>query len=304
MEKLIINAAITGMVPTKKDNPNLPCSINEIITEARRCRDAGAAIIHIHARDAEGFPTYKKEVYYEIIRGIRSECPDMIICSSASGRTFRHFHQRIQSLMPGPGCRSDLASLTLGSLNFPTQASVNEPDMIKALANEMKKNNVVPEWEVFDFGMADYAHYLISKGILVSPYYCNIFLGSLGTLSATPYNLAAIVRALPKGTIWSATGIGRFQLYVNSMAITMGGHVRVGLEDNLYYDGEKKEPATNPGLIERLVSIARAIGRDIAGPDEARKIIGLPKRPEKTLLQPIKDIPTSKTSIETVQKTL
>jgi len=275
MDKLIINAAITGMVHTKNENPDLPCSPEEIVAEARRCRDAGAAIVHIHARDESAMPTYKKEVFHKIISTLRSQCPDLLICGSTSGRVHNQFEQRSQVLCPAPGCRPDLASLTLGSLNFPNQASVNEPDMIKALAKKMSELGIVPEWEIFDFGMVDYAHYLIKKDILKKPYYCNIFLGSLGTLSATPYNLASIVRTLPADTTWSATGIGRFQFFVNSMAITMGGHIRVGLEDNLYYDSHKKNLATNAGLIERAVNVAKAIGRDIASCDEAREIIGL-----------------------------
>ena len=212
MDKLIINAAITGMIPTKKDNPTLPCSPDEIITEARRCRNAGAGIVHIHARDAEGLPTYKKEIYCEIISGIRSECPDMLICGSASGRVYKEFWQRAEVLDPGPACRPDFASLTLGSMNFPSQSSVNEPDMIKSLTQMMNKNGIIPEWEIFDLGMVDYAHHLIQKDILRRPYYCNIFLGSLGTLSATPYNLVAAVRALPEGTVWSRLSYARRKL--------------------------------------------------------------------------------------------
>jgi uncharacterized protein (DUF849 family) len=289
MDDLIINAAITGMVPTKTDNPYLPCSPEEIVEDARRCRDAGASIIHIHARDKAGLPSYKKEIYFEIISGIRAKCPGLLICGSASGRTFNEFQHRAQVLNPGPGCVPDFASLTLGSLNFPSQASVNEPKMIESLAKAMSENTVVPEWEVFDLGMIDYAHYLIKKGVFHKPYYCNIFLGSLGTISATPFNLATMVRALPEGTVWSATGIGRFQFYVNSMAITMGGHVRTGLEDNLYYDNEKKHLATNPGLIERIVNVARAIGREIASPDKTRQLIGLVKQQPSTHIDSIQN---------------
>jgi uncharacterized protein (DUF849 family) len=289
MDDLIINAAITGMVPTKTDNPNLPCSPDEIIEDARRCRDAGASIIHVHARDEAGLPTYKKEIYFEIISGIRSKWPDLLICGSASGRVYKEFWQRAQVLNPGPGCRPDLASLTLGSMNFPNQASINDPAMIESLAKAMGEHGVIPEWEAFDIGMIDYAHHLIKKGILYKPYYCNIFLGSLGTINATPFNLAAMVRALPENTIWSATGIGRYQFYVNSMAITMGGHVRVGLEDCLYYDSEKKHLATNAGLVERIVKVARAIGRDIASPVRTRQLIGLAKHQPKTHIETIQN---------------
>ncbi|MCK4294185.1 MAG: 3-keto-5-aminohexanoate cleavage protein [Planctomycetes bacterium] len=133
------------------------------------------------------------------------------------------------------------------------------------------------------------AHYLIRKGVLVRPYYCNIFLGSLGSMSATPFNLAAMVRALPEGTVWSATRIGRFQFYVNSMAIAMGGHVRVGLEDSLYYDREKVHLATNAGLIERVVKVAGAMGHQIASPDKARRIIGLSKLQPRIRIESIQD---------------
>lgn len=276
MEKLIINAAITGMVPTKADNPNVPVTPDEIVADARRCQDAGASIVHVHARDDSGQPTYKKEIYYEIMTRIRKECPELLICASTSGRVYKEFSQRAEVLAPGPGCKPDLASLTLGSMNFPMQASVNAPEMIQALAQAMNERGVVPEWELFDLGMIDYAQFLIKKGILCRPFYANILLGSLGTLSATPYNLVSMVRALPEGTVWSGAGIGRFQFYVNSMAVAMGGHVRVGLEDNLFFDPiEKTQPATNAGLIERVVKVARAVGREIASPQEARKIIGL-----------------------------
>ena len=276
MEKLIINAAITGIVPTQADNPNVPITPDEIVADVRRCQDAGASIVHVHARDADGQPTYKKETYYEIMTRIREECHGLLICGSASGRVYKEFWQRAEVLSPGPGCQPDLASLTLGSMNFPQQVSVNAPDTIQKLAQAMNERGIVPEWELFDLGMVDYAHFLIKKGILSKPYYANILLGSLGTLGATPYNLAVMVRALPEGTVWSGAGIGRFQFFVNSLAVTMGGHVRVGLEDNLFYDPvERTQPATNPGLIERVVQVARAIGREIASPDEARRIIGI-----------------------------
>ncbi len=278
MDKLIINVALTGMVPTKQDNPSLPCTVEEIVADARRCRDAGASIVHVHARDDSGKPTYRSDIYHEIISGIRSACPDLLISGSTSGRLYPQFEQRCQVLDPGPGSRPDLGSLTLGSMNFPTGASVNEPQIIKDLALAMRHHQIVPEMELFDLGMVDYAHYLIRKGILTEPFYCNLLLGSLGTLSATPFNLVTMVRALPEGAVWSAAGIGRFQFHVNCMAITMGGHVRVGLEDNLYYDIDKTSPATNPGLVERLVAVSRAVGREVACPDETRLLLGLPER--------------------------
>jgi 3-keto-5-aminohexanoate cleavage enzyme len=141
----------------------------------------------------------------------------------------------------------------------------------------------VPELEIFDLGMAEYAHFLIKRGMLVPPFYANILLGSLGTLGATTENLCAVIRALPEGTTWSATGIGRYQFFINSLAVTMGGHVRVGLEDALYYDWDTKRLATNAGMIDRVVRLSRAAGREIATADQARRIIGMPAASTETV---------------------
>jgi 3-keto-5-aminohexanoate cleavage enzyme len=271
MDPLIINAALTGMVPMRKDSPHVPIVPDEIIRDVKRCRDAGATIVHLHAREPNGEPTYKKEVYAEIFAGVREECPELLISGSCSGRLHGEFWQRSEMLQLDP----DLGSLTLGSLNFAKQASVNAPDMVKGLALEMKNRGIIPEMEIFDLGMCDFANYLVNKEIIVGPLYANILLGSLGTLSATPDNLCAVVRALPPGTTWAATGVGRFQLEVNSLAVAMGGHVRVGLEDAIYYDWKSKELATNAGLIDRAVKLTHAMGREIATPEQTHKIMGI-----------------------------
>jgi 3-keto-5-aminohexanoate cleavage enzyme len=274
-EKLIINAALTGIVPTKADNPQVPLTPTEIAADARRCYEAGAAIVHLHARDHDGRPAYQASLNREIIGAVKSKCPEIILCVSTSGRVFTTFKERAEVLDLDDNCKPDMASLTLGSMNFPRQASVNQPDMIKQLAEKMLVRGIVPELEIFELGMLDYAKYLLGKNILRQPLYFNLFLGSQGTLSATPLNLAMMVNSLPPKCTWAAAGIGRWQFFVNSLAITMGGHVRVGLEDNLYYDTGKKRPATNPGLVDRLVRLASAAGREIASQAEARKIIGL-----------------------------
>lgn len=275
MDPVIINAAVTGMVPMRDDSPYVPLTPQEIVADARRCRDAGASIVHLHAREADGSPTYRKEAYAEILAGVREECPDLLISASCSGRIHSEFWQRSAVLDLSP----DFGSLTLGSLNFPEVACVNTPGMIERLAQAMKQRGITPELEIFDLGMADYAQYLAKRGVLEPPYYANVLLGNLGTAAATPENLLAVVRALPPATTWSATGIGRFQFSVNALAILMGGHVRVGLEDALFFDWETKRQATNAGLIDRVVKLARQCGREIAGPDEARRIIGFPAIP-------------------------
>ena len=278
MTPLIINLAPTGMVPTPRDNPALPVTPDAIAQDARACRDLGASIVHLHARDADGAPTWRPDTYAAVIAAVRAQAPDVIVCVSTSGRTFPQFEQRSAVLDLDGAVKPDMASLTLGSMNFPTQASVNEPAMIEALAERMQDRGIVPELEVFDLGMLDYARYLIGRGVLRPPYYVNVLLGSRGTLAATPLNLALAVQALPPSSTWAAAGIGRFQFQTNALAVTMGGHVRVGLEDNLFMDAGRTEAATNASLVRRIVTLARAAGRAPATPDEARRIIGLPPR--------------------------
>jgi 3-keto-5-aminohexanoate cleavage enzyme len=275
---LIINAALTGMIPTKADNPAVPVTPDEIAEDARRCVDAGAAIVHLHARDEDGRPTYRKEVYAEIIQAVRERSPEVIVCVSTSGRTFKTLEERADVLELEGDVKPELASLTLGSLNFPQQASVTDPQMIHDLAERMNQRGIVPELEVFDFGMADYAKFLLERDVLRRPLVFNLLLGSLGTLSATAVNLATLAASLPEGSTWAGAGIGRFQFFVNSVAIAMGGHVRVGLEDNLWLDAEKERPASNRELVDRLAQLARALEREIATPDQARSMIGLPAR--------------------------
>lgn len=277
-QKLIVNLAPTGMVPTKADNASVPITPDEIAEDCRRCRDAGASIVHLHARDDDGTPTYRRERFAEIVSRVRAAAPDLVVCVTTSGRTFKSLDERSQSLELEGDLRPEMASLTLGSMNFPRQASVNAPDVIQGLLARMNERGIVAELEVFDLGMLDYARYLIERGLLRRPLYVNLLLGSLGTLAATPFHLATLVKELPEGATWAAAGIGRYQLPMNALAVTMGGHVRVGLEDNLSMDAAKSDPATNVRLVERVAGIARSVGREIATPEEARRIIGLPAR--------------------------
>jgi uncharacterized protein (DUF849 family) len=139
----------------------------------------------------------------------------------------------------------------------------------------MQENNIVPELEVFDSGMVNFAKYLISKNTLHPPYYFNIILGSLGSAALTPANIAAIITELPLNAIWALGGIGRYQLAANIIAIALGGHIRIGIEDNPYYNWMTNEHASNPRLIERIVKFAREFNREPATPEQARNIIGL-----------------------------
>jgi uncharacterized protein (DUF849 family) len=172
-----------------------------------------------------------------------------------------------------------MASLTLGSLNFPATASVNDPKIVGQLAMKMKDRGVKPELEVFELGMLNYAFHLQRKGVLGNDCYVNFLLGSLGTAPARLLDLCNLVREVPKNWVWAGTGVGRFQLPINVAAIIMGGNVRVGLEDNLFFDAERKQPATNLGLVKRLVDIAKELGRTIATAKEVRERLGLGPAP-------------------------
>lgn len=276
---LIINACLTGMVPLKTDNPHVPITVPEIVDDACAVVEAGATMLHIHARDTDGAPTWRPEVFQRIIEGIRAAHPDVVIIVTTSGREFTAFEQRSAVLDLDGGAKPDMASLTLGSLNFPATASINDPKIVVQLATRMNEKHIKPELEVFELGMLNYAFHLQRKGVLGNDCYVNFLLGSLGTTPARLLDLCNLVRELPKNWIWAGTGVGRFQLPINVAAIIMGGNVRVGLEDNLFLDPERKHPATNPGLVRRLVGIAGELGRTIATAKEVRERLGLGAAP-------------------------
>jgi len=272
---LLINACITGMIPNKKMTGLVPISPDEIIEDAVRVYDAGARAIHFHARDEQGQPTWKAGVYEKIITGVRRERPEVICCVSCSGRNWSDFERRTEVLHLTGTAKPDMASLTLGSLNFPTGPSTNSMEMIQSLAQLMAEKNIRPELEVFDLGMIGFALYLEKKGILSGRKYFNLLLGSLGSIPATIGNLSVLVEALPQNSYWAAAGIGSFQLAMNSAAILAGGGVRVGIEDNIYYDIKKKKLASNKELVRRIVRIAEELERPVATPEEARILAGI-----------------------------
>ncbi len=272
---LIINACLTGMVPHKKENLFLPVTSEEIIEDACTVIEAGASILHLHARDPQGEAAWEAAAYAPIIQGIRAHYPDVIIGVTTSGRKFADFAKRAAVLDLRNGCKPDMASLTLGSMNFAREAAVNSPETIQKLATCMLDRGIIPELEVFGPGMLNYAFYLVKKKILPERCYVNFILGSLGASPARVFDLANLVRDLPHGWIWAAAGLGRYQLSMNTTAIVMGGHVRVGLEDNLFYDIQRKTVASNKMLVDRLVRVAGELGRPIATPGQTRKMLGL-----------------------------
>ncbi len=271
-ENLIINFTPTGMIPTKKMTPFVPISISEIIEDVHKATELGITMVHLHARDSiSEEPTYKKEIYAEIIASIRKFDPYLVICVSLSGRTFSALEQRGNPLFLEKSLKPDMGSLTLSSLNFNKVASMNSPDMVHDLAALMKEKGIVPELEAFDIGMVNYAKYLIKKGLIESPHYFNLLLGNIACAQANLIHTGIMIQDLPQNSLWSLAGIGNVQLKMNSLSIAIGGGVRVGLEDNIWYDTTRTKLASNLDLLKRVHKIAAANSRDVMTPQEFRK---------------------------------
>ena len=245
---VIINFCPTGMVPTKKMNASVPITVSEIVEETHAAYEMGITMVHLHARNDDETPTYKQSVYRDIFEGIRKHCKGLVICGSSSGRNWPEFEKRSEVLELQP----DMCSLTLSSLNFMTQASVNEPDMIIRLAEKMHAFGVVPELECFDLGMINYGKYLIKKGVITGPCYWNLLFGNIAGMQADWMGLSAAIHAVPDGDFITLAGLGQDQLPVSAMAIAQGLGVRIGLEDNLWFDRNKKIPASNRMLLARV----------------------------------------------------
>jgi uncharacterized protein (DUF849 family) len=275
-KKFILNFTPTGMIPTKDMSPKVPIAPAEIVEQVLEVSELGVNMVHLHAREPEtGLPTFKEDIYAQIIGGIRSQNKQLILCVSTSGRFFFEFEKRSEVLNLKGELKPDFGSLTLSSLNFNRQASINTPEMIQDLAKKMLENDIKPELEAFDLGMINYAKYLIRKKLMNPPYYFNLILGNIACAQANLLSLGLMIKELPEGAVWSAGGVGNFQLPTNAMALTAGGGVRVGLEDNIWYNEERTRLASNRDLVERILLIAEAMGLEPYTQSEARKVLGL-----------------------------
>ena len=273
MEKLIITLALTGNVPTRSLNPATPITPDEIGDVLEECCGLGVSAAHIHARDESEKPTHSFNVYKAILDEIRARNIPVITQVSTG---VRGGPNTIESRGQMLDLACDMGSLATGSSNFPTVVNANSPALINALAEKMKRNNIKPEIEAFDFAMIDNARFMSKKGVLESPLHFNLVMNVPGSIKGTPKNLMHMVESLPPGSTWTVCGIGTSQVPMLAMAIILGGHTRTGLEDVLEY--EKGAPATNGLLVERVVRLAKELGREIATPDETRSILGLKKR--------------------------
>ncbi len=273
---LILNFTPTGMIPTKEMTPHVPVSVEEIVEDVRRAVDIGITMVHLHARDAAtGKSTYKAEVFGEIIAGVRSFSKDLIVCVSLSGRNIHEFEKRAEPLQLEGDLKPDMGSLTLSSLNFNRVASVNSPEMIQKLANEMKSRGILAELEAFDAGMINYAKYLERKGILEPPHYFNLLLGNIACAQADLLHAGIMIHDLPDNSFWSLAGIGNYQWMMNSIAIVSGGGVRVGLEDNIWFDTARTRLASNSDLLRRIHRLAEATERRVMSPAKLRELLNL-----------------------------
>lgn len=266
-EPLIITCAVTGAERSKVDHPGLPVSPDEIALSAHEAVKAGAAIIHLHVRDEAGRPTQRTDVFLEATRKIK-ERADCIVQYSTGGAAGTPVHARIAPLSLKP----EMATLSMGTLNFGAEIFENTEKSILAIYQEIRGAGALPELEIFDVGMMDTLLRFLKKGLLTAPFHVNLVMGVAGGIGGDLKRLLLLKELLPTGQSWSVSGIGRCQLPLAIQAMTLGGHVRVGFEDNIYY--RKGELArSNAQFVERIVRMAREMDRKIATVDEARKML-------------------------------
>ncbi len=272
MDKLIITAAITGSHITRQQTPYIPITPEEIVASSEACWRAGAAIVHLHVRDpSTGQGTQDLELFRRVVEPLRART-DLILCLTTSGIPGRNLptDERLVVLE----LRPDLASLDAGTLNLGGRVFANTPDFLDEAAERMIVQGVKPELEVFDSGMAVACLRMRAEGKLNDPLHVQFVLGTPWGAPATAKALVHLTDFLTEDATWSVAGVGRHQLSMGTLALVMGGHIRVGLEDSIYY--QRGELATsNAQLVERVVCMAEVFGRSVADPSEAREMLGL-----------------------------
>ena len=274
MQPLIITTALTGAETTREMQPNLPITPSEQAATAKACYEAGSTVIHLHVRDDEGKPTQSLSRFSESIEAIKAAVPEIIIQMSTGGAVGEPFETRMAPLKLKP----HMATLNAGTLNFGDEIFTNAPADIERLASYFNEVGVAPEIEVYESGMIDYISKLVRKGLIThTPLHVQFVLGVPGGMSGKPKNLLYMAEhlkeELPDAT-WGVAGVGRWQLPCAVMAIVMGGHVRVGFEDNVYYH-KGQIASSNAQLVERIKRIAMEMGRPIATIEQAKGILGL-----------------------------
>jgi len=269
LDKLIITVAPTGGQTTRKHSPYVPLSPKEIADSVYEAWQEGASIAHIHVRDQNGHPTLNLDTFSEVVDRIRDKC-DIIINLTTAGAVDMSDEDRLRVCE----LRPEMATFDAGSTNFGSGVFLNSPNFLERLAVNFKNYKIKPEIEIFDVGMIDNALRIAKKELIEAPFHFQFVLGIQGGMPATPKNLLFLTESIPEGSTWSALGASKNQLAINTMSIINGGHVRVGMEDSVYL--RKGELArTNVQFVERIVDLSRTLGREIATPNEARRILGL-----------------------------
>ena len=274
MEKLIITAAICGAEVTKEHNPNVPYTVEECVREAKLAYEAGASIIHLHVREDDGTPTQCKDRFKEVMDAIYKECPDVIIQPSTGGAVGMSNDERLQPTELNP----EMATLDCGTLNFGgDEIFENTENTIKYFGERMIERGIKPELEVFDKSMIDMALRLHKKGYIQKPMHFDFVMGVNGGISGTLRDFSFLRGSIPADATYSVAGIGRYEFPLAVAAIIDGGHVRVGFEDNTML-AKGVMAKSNGELVEKVVRLAKELGREIANPAEAREILGLKQR--------------------------
>jgi 3-keto-5-aminohexanoate cleavage enzyme len=269
-DKVIVAAAVVGAEVTRAQSPYVPYAPAEIAQSAVDAGKSGAAVIHLHARWPDGRPSQDPVHFREIIDRIRSAGSRVVVQCSTGGAVGMSIDERLGSLVDG----AEMATLNLGTMNFGDDVFVNaRPDIVK-IAARLRARRLVPECEVYDAGMLETLRWLLDKGHLAAPYHVQFVLGVPGGMGGSERNLRFLVEGLPEPTHWSVAGIGRYELPMAELALRMGGHVRVGLEDNLFVSKGVLAKGSSE-LVEIAVGMAARAGRDPASPDEARRILGI-----------------------------
>jgi 3-keto-5-aminohexanoate cleavage enzyme len=276
MDKLIITAAICGAEVTKEQNPAVPYTVEEIVREAKSAVDAGAAIVHLHVRFDDGTPTQSRDRFQECEEAILKECPNVILIPSTGGAVGMTPDERLQSTDTTP--LPEMATLDCGTCNFGDEIFDNTMPTMRAFGKRMLERGIKPEYECFEMGHLDTILRMARKGeVPGDPMQFNFVLGVPGCTPATVDNLCWLVKNIPAGSTWTATGIGRYAFTLAAPAIAMGGNVRVGFEDNLYLE-RGVLAKSNGELVDKVVRMAKLLGREVATSDEAREILSLKKR--------------------------
>jgi 3-keto-5-aminohexanoate cleavage enzyme len=270
VDPLVITVAPVGGELTREQQPHLPISPREVAEDVARCRESGASMVHLHVRDEDGAPTQSRERFAEVMDAIRRASPDVIVQTSTGGSVGMTEEERAQPLDLKP----EMATLTTGTVNFGDEVFVNPYPLVERLFVRMRELGIQPEFEAFDTGMVETARRLVEAHDPPAHLHFDLVLGVPGGMAGTPGAVLHMASILPAGASWSATGIGRSHLPVTLTALALGGHVRTGFEDTIYYS-RGRLASSNAELIARVARLAREAGREVATPDQAREILGI-----------------------------